>query len=226
VATQRDIAKETNARFWIGTSYKPGVNLDPADPADRHLMRNWMDVYKDLLRQNARGTLSLTHKHPTLAQRLADAIHAYQIESTTRQGEPRYVEARRAKHQALADASLWQSMLTTSSSERITGWPWYLVGMEGYGLPRRGRSGGPHTTEDIKTSYREIARQKAKAIYAATGNPNIGYRDTPWGEELVIFPQRSAMDRWQREQAADQDVWYAVTFRLDTYDAPTSEVIR
>ena len=124
-----------------------------------------------------------------------------------------------------------QEMILTRKS--IAGWfgPWYyenslFVGMDGYGLPQRGRSGGPHTTDAIKASYREIALQKAKALYAATNNPNIGYRDTPWCGELVAFDQPSAMERWKREQAADQDVWYAATFRLDTYQQPTSEVIR
>lgn len=114
MASPRDIAKETNARFWIMTSYKPGISLSPADPADKRMARVWLDIHQELVRQNAQGTLSLTHKHPTLAQRLSDAINAYQIESTTTASDPRYAEARSAKSQALNEASMWQAMLVDS----------------------------------------------------------------------------------------------------------------
>ena len=120
MASNRDIARETNARFWIMTSYKPGVSLDPSDPADQRMSRVWLDVHRDLIRQNARATLSLTHKHPELAERLQRAIRAYQIESTTRQSDPRYAEARSEKSQAINEAGLWQDMLTNPSRERIT----------------------------------------------------------------------------------------------------------
>jgi hypothetical protein len=111
MASQREIAKETNARFWITTSYKPGVSLDPNDPADKQMARLWMDIYKDLVRQNMHGALSLTYKHEGLARRLNDAIEAYRIESRVPQGSPRWVDARRAKHEALNDAGLWRTML-------------------------------------------------------------------------------------------------------------------
>lgn len=112
MASTSDIAKETNARFWIMTSYKPGISLDPADPADKRMARVWLDVHKRLIRQNAQGILSLTHKHSAIAQRLTDAIRAYQIESTTRESDPRYAEARAAKAQALNEAGLWQEILS------------------------------------------------------------------------------------------------------------------
>ena len=115
MASQTDISKETSARFWILTTYKPGVRLDPDDPADKRMAKVWLDIYQQLVKQNARGTLTLTHKHPSFAQRLNDVISAYRIESTTREGDPRWVEARRAKHQALNEAVLWQEMLTSSS---------------------------------------------------------------------------------------------------------------
>ena len=111
MANQRDIARETNVRFWIQTAYKPGVALDPADPADRQMTRAWLNIYRDLVQQNARGTLSLTHKHESLARRLQDAVDAYRIESTSREGEPAWVDARRMKHEALNDVALWQEML-------------------------------------------------------------------------------------------------------------------
>jgi hypothetical protein len=124
MASQKEISQETNARFWISLGYKPGVALNPADSGDKRMAKAWLDIYRDLVRQNSRGTLSLTHKHPSVAQLLDRAISAYRIESTTAVGDPRFADARRAKHEALNDASLWQAMLTSSSSERITGWPW------------------------------------------------------------------------------------------------------
>ena len=114
MASPRDIAKETNTRFWIMTFYKPGLALNATDPADKRMARVWLDIHRDLVQQNARGTLSLTHKHPTLAQRLSDAINAYQVESTTAASDPRYAEARSAKSQALNEASMWQAMLVDS----------------------------------------------------------------------------------------------------------------
>lgn len=231
MASQRDVTNETNARFWLTTQYKMGDALDPADPQDRRLTRIWLDIYRELLAQNAHGRLVLTHKHPAIAQNLADAIAANRIERTTRENDPRHIEASRVRNQAVNDAGMRQDMIMSRGPASVAAWPWYgglyAVGLEGYGLPRRERAGGDTTGESIKAGYRENALQKARAIHAATGNPNIGYRDTPWGGELVVFDQLGAQERWKREQSADPDVWYAVTFRLDTYGGhPTSEVIR
>lgn len=117
MATRQEIAREANTRFWITTGYKPGVGLNPSDSADKFMARRWLEIYRQLVQQNARGTLSLMHKHPSLAARLGDAIRAYQVESTTDVSDPRYVEARRAKDQALHEAVLWGEML---SGQRIT----------------------------------------------------------------------------------------------------------
>jgi hypothetical protein len=134
MASPRDVTNETNARFWIMTSYKPGIALDPGDPADKRMARIWLDVYRDLVRQSERGTIALTHKHPELAERLNRAIRAYQIESTTRQSDPRYAEARARKAQALNEAGYWQAMIT-SRRPTVAAWPWYgglyVVGLEG-----------------------------------------------------------------------------------------------
>ena len=121
MASQQEIAKEANARFWVTTFYKPGVPLNAADSADKFMARQWLSIYKQLVQDNARGTLSLTHKHPGFAERLNDAIRAYQVESTTNVRDPLYAEARATKEQALNEAALWHEMLISPSRERIAG---------------------------------------------------------------------------------------------------------
>ena len=106
MASQRDVARETNARFWIMTAYKPGQALDPADPTDRRMASIWLDINRELMRQNRQGVLVLTHQHTSLSQRLNDAIAAYRVESALREDDPRYAEARNAKTQALNEAAL------------------------------------------------------------------------------------------------------------------------
>lgn len=121
MASQREVTQETNARFWITTFYKPGVALSRSDSADRFMAKRWLEIYRDLTRQNQRGTLSLVHKHPSFAERLDEAIRAYRVEATTRVNDPRYAEARRAKEQALNEAALWHEMLTTRGSAAVAG---------------------------------------------------------------------------------------------------------
>ena len=85
----------------------------------------WLDIYRALLQENTRGTLVLTHKHDGVAQSLNDAIGNYQVERTTREGDPQYAEARRAKAQALNDAAMWQTMVLAQEQTAVSGWPWY-----------------------------------------------------------------------------------------------------
>jgi hypothetical protein len=122
MASQQEVAREANARFWITSMYKPGVSLSKNDSADRVMAGRWLTIYRDLQRQNAAGTLSLLHKHPQLAARLADAIREYQIESRTNPNDWRHREAMLAKNQALDEAGLWHTMLTSPSHERIAGY--------------------------------------------------------------------------------------------------------
>jgi hypothetical protein len=122
MASQQEVAKEANTRFWITSFYKPGVSLSKDDAVDRVMAKRWLQIYRELQQQNARGTLSLLHKHPQLAARLNDAIQAYQIESTANKNDPRRREALLAKNQALDEASLWHEMLTSPSHERIAGY--------------------------------------------------------------------------------------------------------
>lgn len=97
------------------------------------------------------------------------------------------------------------------------------VGIQPYGVPRVterfGTGWGPQ-------NYRAPAMDAARKVYAATGNPNIGYRDTPWGSEIVVFGALAGQQRWMIEQQHDTDVWYAATFNLLASALPRSELAR
>ncbi len=45
--------RETNERFWTRTNYKRGQRLDPADPRDRAMMKEWMRIYAEVRREHA-----------------------------------------------------------------------------------------------------------------------------------------------------------------------------
>lgn len=121
MASRREVIEETNARYWVSTGYKLGEALDPNDPTDRMHAKRWLDTYRDLLHQNARGILMLLHKDPSFAQSLTDAISAYRIEHATHAGDPRYAEAQRVKHQALSDAGMWGEMIMARGGTAVSG---------------------------------------------------------------------------------------------------------
>lgn len=66
----------------------------------------------------------------------------------------------------------------------------------------------------------------ARKVYTATGNPNIGYRESPWGSEIVVFGNLAGLRRWANEQGHDTDVWYAATFNLLASPLPVGELAR
>jgi len=70
------LTKETDARFWASTGYKPGTKLDPNDPHDRAMMKTWMDTYAKVKAEDAAGRLHLTYNHPDVAKDLSDAALA------------------------------------------------------------------------------------------------------------------------------------------------------
>lgn len=73
-AVSRDtLNKETNARFWAQTNYKPGQRLDPNNATDKAMMPVWMDIFHKVQREADAGTLVTTFDHPVVAQNLADA---------------------------------------------------------------------------------------------------------------------------------------------------------
>ena len=70
----RDILnKETNARFWAQTGFKPGQRLDPNNQLDKAMMPVWMDIFRKVTAEADEGTLVTTYDRPEVAQPLADA---------------------------------------------------------------------------------------------------------------------------------------------------------
>lgn len=68
--------KETDARFWAGTGYRPGQKLDKANPTDAKMIPVWLDTFAKVKAEDAAGKLVLTYNNPVVAQRLADAYVA------------------------------------------------------------------------------------------------------------------------------------------------------
>jgi hypothetical protein len=56
------LTRETNARFWALTGYKPGRNLDMTNPNDLKMVKVWFDIYRRVRAEDAAGHLVLTHE--------------------------------------------------------------------------------------------------------------------------------------------------------------------
>ena len=65
--------KETDARFWAQTGYKPGQRLDPHDPNDRRMATVWLDVRHKVEAEDAAGALRITYDHPDVQGGISDA---------------------------------------------------------------------------------------------------------------------------------------------------------
>jgi hypothetical protein len=163
MASRRDVIQETNARYWVGTGYKLGEALNPKDPTDRMHAKRWLDTYRDLMHQNARGTLTLLHKDPSFAQSLDNAINAYRIERQTREGDARYAEARRAKQQALNDAGLWQEMIMARGSA-VSGWEVML------GASADVTAASAYEVERLHNSWMLFGQEVARKVAVATSH--------------------------------------------------------
>ncbi len=68
--------KETDARFWAQTGYKPGQKLNPANVADRAMTKVWMDIFAKVKAEDTAGKLVLTYNHPHVEQHLDNAQQA------------------------------------------------------------------------------------------------------------------------------------------------------
>lgn len=97
------------------------------------------------------------------------------------------------------------------------------IGIEAYGVPPSTTRSGPYN--DV-APLRKQALAAATGVYAGTGNPNIGYRYTPWGSETVAFGTLAGLQRWMNEQGNDADVWYATTFNFLAKQPRTGEIAR
>jgi hypothetical protein len=59
--------KETNARFWEQTHYKPGQNLDMTIEQDRKMAPVWMDIFHQVQREAKAGTSTTKSEPPAPA---------------------------------------------------------------------------------------------------------------------------------------------------------------
>jgi hypothetical protein len=122
MASAADLNAETDARFWAGTSYKPGQKLSPNDPLDKPMIAVWTKMRANLAAQDKAGTLVLTYKHPAVAQPLAQAeavaavadSHEAQGEAAAHAGD---APAQAAHEEAAAVAAEAQDTLTTQAAD-------------------------------------------------------------------------------------------------------------
>lgn len=76
--SSRDVLnKETNARFWAQTGYKPGQKLDMKNPTDRAMSKVWLDIFHKVSAEDQHGHLVTTYDHPDVEQHLQDAEVAH-----------------------------------------------------------------------------------------------------------------------------------------------------
>jgi hypothetical protein len=98
----RDVLnRETNARFWASTGFRPGQKLDPNNPTDKAMMPVWMDIFRKVKAEADSGTLVTTYDHPAVSQGLSDAtvankVTAMHVEAAARSTDPRDVQANAA----------------------------------------------------------------------------------------------------------------------------------
>lgn len=100
------IDKETDARFWAQTGYKPGIKLDMSIPTDRTQGLVWNAIHAQVVAEDQAGKLRLTYNHPTVQQgianaKAADAVTAANLELAKHAGDP---TTRDARIRAAADA--------------------------------------------------------------------------------------------------------------------------
>lgn len=65
--------KETDARFWAQSHYKPGQRLDPSNPTDAKMIPVWRNIYAKVKAEDDAGRLVLTYNHPVVDQAIKDA---------------------------------------------------------------------------------------------------------------------------------------------------------
>lgn len=70
------INKETDARFWAQTHYKVGQKINPNIPADRAMVKAWMDIFHKVEAEAATGHLVTTWDHPEVAELIDTATQA------------------------------------------------------------------------------------------------------------------------------------------------------
>ena len=124
----RDIQnRETNARFWAATGYRPGHKLDPNNPTDKAMMPVWMEIFRKVKAEADADTLVLTYDKPEVAQPLADAelastVAAVHVDAAAKTPDPTTVQqhadaaatALQVAAQKLREAAANQPTIVTS----------------------------------------------------------------------------------------------------------------
>ncbi len=77
--TAKEINDEIDARFWVGTNYKPNLKLDMSNPTDVAMSKVWNAFAQQVKAEEAAGSLVLTHAHPEVAKALTDAAVANEV---------------------------------------------------------------------------------------------------------------------------------------------------
>lgn len=78
-ASKDVLNKETDARFWAQSGYKVGQKLNPSNPADRAMMKLWLDIFHKVEAEDETGHLVTTWDHPEVANYLQEATAARQV---------------------------------------------------------------------------------------------------------------------------------------------------
>jgi hypothetical protein len=90
--------KETDARFWAQTGYKPQQPLNKNDPSDRAMMATWAHIFSEVKKENDGGRLVVTYNHPQVEKHLDAAeisSHAAQghIDASRTEPDPQKAQA-------------------------------------------------------------------------------------------------------------------------------------
>lgn len=75
-ATQSIVNRETDARFWANTGYKPGQKLDPANAFDRMWVPTWKSIAAQVAKEMAAGTIRWTYNTPEVADLITKGLAA------------------------------------------------------------------------------------------------------------------------------------------------------
>lgn len=68
--------RETDARFWANTGYKPGQRLDPANAFDRMWVGAWKAINAKVIKEFRDGTIRWTYNSPEVADLITKGLAA------------------------------------------------------------------------------------------------------------------------------------------------------
>jgi hypothetical protein len=110
-AAKTVISKETSARFWTKTKYKPGHKLDPKDAGDARMIPVWLAIQAQVKREYDAGTL-----HITFDQQVAESHEAAKVATVAAAQKVAQV-AQTAQTQTERARATWMAQLTLASMD-------------------------------------------------------------------------------------------------------------